>query len=42
MNTVLDTETAWASRYAENSQGNDSNPPSSRTIDGTAVATMVE
>src|SRR5215218_2522277 len=38
----MGTETAWASRYAEKSHGNDSNPPKSRTIDGTAVATMVE
>jgi hypothetical protein len=38
----MGTETAWASRYAENSHGNEENPPTSRTIDGTAVATMVE
>src|SRR5664279_757404 len=36
------TETAWASRYTENSQGNWENPPRSATIEGTAVATMVE
>src|SRR5664279_569010 len=36
------TETACASRYTENSQGNWENPPRSATIEGTAVATMVE
>src|SRR5580765_2509519 len=36
-----DTDTAWASRYTENSQGNSANPPTSRTIVGTAVARTV-
>src|SRR6185369_10147175 len=36
-----DTDTAWASRYTENSHGNWANPPTSRTIDGTAVARIV-
>ena len=35
------TDTAWASRYTENSQGNCAKPPTSRTIDGTAVARIV-
>ena len=38
----IGTETAWASRKIENSQGNCANPPRSSTIDGTAVARMVE
>ena len=36
-----DTDTAWASRYTENSHGNCANPPTSPTIDGTAVARIV-
>src|SRR6478735_2207893 len=38
----MGTDTACASRYAEKSQGKEEKPPTSRTIDGTAVATMVE
>src|SRR6478735_12391406 len=38
----MGTDTASASRYAEKSQGKEEKPPTSRTIDGTAVATMVE
>ena len=38
----IGTETAWASRKIENSQGNWANPPRSSTIEGTAVARMVE
>jgi hypothetical protein len=35
-------ETAWASRKMENNQGNWANPPRSSTIDGTAVARIVD
>ena len=38
----IGTETAWASRKIENSQGNWAKPPRSLTIEGTAVARMVE
>src|SRR6478736_9988945 len=38
----MGTDTACASRYAEKSQGKDAKPPTSRTIEGTAVATIVE
>src|SRR6476661_6240055 len=38
----MGTDTAWASRYTENSQGNCEKPPRSATMDGTAVATIVE
>ena len=34
--------TAWVNRYIENSHGNWVKPDSSATIDGTAVARMVE
>src|SRR5215207_6192013 len=37
----MGTDTAWASRYTENSHGNSPNPPRSATIDGTAVARIV-
>ncbi len=38
----IGTETAWASRKIENNHGNCANPPRSSTIEGTAVARMVE
>ena len=38
----IGTETAWASRKIENSHGNWEKPPRSSTIEGTAVARMVE
>ncbi len=38
----IGTDTAWASRKIEKSHGNWAKPPRSSTIEGTAVARMVE